>query len=630
MDNGRTFVNEDDLELEIVSEIVKGGEGLPTWWKSLFGRHWESLVLTGHLTKGSAGSEGLEMPIDGDKSQYNLPWQRCGHKSGDGPGPAWWAVDLGAIQSVREVVLYNRNDSHAERLQGVELYLGNDWFNYSRNTKIAQGVHVGRYSPLALGVPSSVGQYLFVVKETAPLTLCEIEVVVEVVDGLREEVFYFPQSTSLPVFAGREADLERVVTSVDYPQTKLAWPGLKQVTMFAARWSGSIVVLTSGSYTFSLTSDDGSRLSISSALIADNDGDHALKTVEGKKEMAEGAQLILLEYFNRLSDPCMAFKYKGADTFDKLIVVPDHVLKAPDNPATREFDSHVDEGIAEEIFYFDQKDANPDLSGRLPDLTRKVSAVSYDYGEGASYQPGRLWPGLTKATNFAARWSMRVYFQKPGEYHFSLSSADGSMLYLDHERIVDNGGLHALDTVEGSKTITSKGVHRVRVEYFSKDNDAACTLKYKGEDTGDAWALMAKDTNFTNDADVTLRLSNLDYDKLMQNASLPVLLEEGLDGGIDDAFPLTSGAKVKLSKGELNGYVLATVRLTPPADVTNILWNHSLDILMSDGLLELSRHLEEIPGIWQAAVGNIEIEKFDVSDDTPSSAVTASSFLAAF
>ena len=52
-------------------------------------------------------------------------------------------------------------------------------------------------------------------------------------------------------------------------------------------------------------------------------------------------------------------------------------------------------------------------------------------------------------------------------YHFYLSSDDGSMLYVDGEKLVDNNGLHGLEEVKGTKALAA-GYHRIRIEYFEK------------------------------------------------------------------------------------------------------------------------------------------------------------------
>jgi len=606
-DKGQTFLNSEDLELDVASD------GLPTWWTRQFGKHLERWLLTGHSTKGSIGSQGLQLPIS--ESSEVPPAQRCGHFAGDGQGRAWWGVDLGSVQSVREVILHNQNEAHPERLQGVDLFLGSHWDSFSDNAKIAQGITVGKNSPLPVAISSKVGQFLFVAKESGPLSLCKIAVVVEIVEGLREEIFYFPLSASMPGFrkiafaTGHQGDVDRAVASVNYAASTLAWPGLKQTTMFAARWSGYIVILTSGDYIFSLTSDDGSRLRINAVLVVDNGGEHSSKTVEGQKELGSAQHLIGIEYFQNVGSSCMQLKYKGSDTLDKLIVVPDRVLKAPGHP-TRS-DSSVTEGWTEEIFYFDQDDTSTRalataFDQRLPDMVRTVPSVNY-YN---MFKPGQLWSGFTRVRDFAVRWSTRMFFQTPGVYTFSIKSAGGSVFLLDHEEVVKNGGPHQLETKQGKKTITRRGRHRFRVDYFNEKEQAACVFKYKGPDTGNEWALVSMGASSSHNSQFTLRAVNLDYDKLVKNKGLADQLKRRLERGLMDGISLSPKAKATFSKGPVKGYAVATVRLTPPSDVTDVLWQRSLKSFKREGLFMIGRIVNKIPDIYLAASGAVELEEF--------------------
>jgi len=55
-------------------------------------------------------------------------------------------------------------------------------------------------------------------------------------------------------------------------------PGVVTNTNWSARWTGTLVPTTTGTYNLALTSDDGSRLYISNTLVIDNWGDHGDQT----------------------------------------------------------------------------------------------------------------------------------------------------------------------------------------------------------------------------------------------------------------------------------------------------------------------------------------------------------------
>jgi len=66
--------------------------------------------------------------------------------------------------------------------------------------------------------------------------------------------------------------------------------------VFSVQWSGYVHAERAGRYTFSLTSDDGSRLYIDGHLVVRNDGMHAAMTESGAIELDEGPHEVLLQY----------------------------------------------------------------------------------------------------------------------------------------------------------------------------------------------------------------------------------------------------------------------------------------------------------------------------------------------
>jgi hypothetical protein len=83
----------------------------------------------------------------------------------------------------------------------------------------------------------------------------------------------------------------------------------------------------------------------------------------------------------------------------------------------------------------------------------------------------RGFPGVTKRFEwFAIDYSGRFWAEKPGEYDFSLTSDDGSNLYIDGELVVENDGIHS--TQERSGTVhLSRGAHDIRVSYYQGPAD---------------------------------------------------------------------------------------------------------------------------------------------------------------
>jgi hypothetical protein len=76
------------------------------------------------------------------------------------------------------------------------------------------------------------------------------------------------------------------------------------------------------------------------------------------------------------------------------------------------------------------------------------------------------FPGVTDRFEwFAIRYTGAFRVETEGEYKFRLVSDDGSRLYIDGKKIIDNDGTHPSQSVSGSVSFNS-GVHDIEVDYF--------------------------------------------------------------------------------------------------------------------------------------------------------------------
>ena len=90
--------------------------------------------------------------------------------------------------------------------------------------------------------------------------------------------------------------------------------------------------------------------------------------------------------------------------------------------------------------------------------TNVLQVPARDFREG--------FPGVTDRVEwFVIEYNGRFWIEQAGDYDFSLSSDDGSRLYIDGKLVINNDGLHSIEERSGSATLKT-GVHRVRVSYF--------------------------------------------------------------------------------------------------------------------------------------------------------------------
>ena len=115
------------------------------------------------------------------------------------------------------------------------------------------------------------------------------------------------------------------------------------------------------------------------------------------------------------------------------------------------------------IYYLaEDTEVLPDFS-KLKPVEGSIYTTSLDV-EPRSFEEG--FPGITDRIEwFALVYTGKFGVKRGGEYMFTLLSDDGSRLYIDGKRVIDNDGIHGPGEAEA--TITLKpGVHNIRVEYF--------------------------------------------------------------------------------------------------------------------------------------------------------------------
>jgi len=314
---------------------------------------------------------------------------------------------------------------------------------------------------------------------------------------LRVEYFYLESGPSnVAALDGLTPDVVQVDTEINIPSTRDPWDGLTQADKFGAVWSGGIWIVAPGAYTFSLRSDDGSVLYIEGQKIIDNDGRHGMKEITGELDLTAGAHTLSVKYIENGGGAGVIMKYSGPDTEGELIVVPSSVLITPEGSApasvttttTTTTTSSVTTsstklqlsgqrgGLRVEYFYLE---SGPSNVAALDGLTPDVVQVDTEINIPSTRDP---WDGLTQADKFGAVWSGGIWIVAPGAYTFSLRSDDGSVLYIEGQKIIDNDGRHGMKEITGELDLTA-GAHTLSVKYIENGGGAGVIMKYSGPDT---------------------------------------------------------------------------------------------------------------------------------------------------
>lgn len=90
--------------------------------------------------------------------------------------------------------------------------------------------------------------------------------------------------------------------------------------------------------------------------------------------------------------------------------------------------------------------------------TNLLNIPKQDFREG--------FPGVTGRYEwFAIDYAATFWIEHPAEYRFSLTSDDGSRLYIDGHDVINNDGIHAAITKTGRRHL-KQGAHSIRVSYM--------------------------------------------------------------------------------------------------------------------------------------------------------------------
>jgi len=205
---------------------------------------------------------------------------------------------------------------------------------------------------------------------------------------------------------------------------------------FSARWTGSFPIVSPGTYTFSLTTDDGARLWIDGVLEIDKWFPQAATTYTKNVVLSSGTHIIKLEYYELTGVATVALSWGlagSAATFS-----------------------------AE---YFN----NVSLSG-APAVQRVDADVDFDWATGS--------PAPTIAPDyFSARWTAVIGLPTDGDYTFSVYVDDGVRLYLDGAIVLD-AWYPQPPTHHSVTRSVSSGAHELKMEYFEQTGVAVARLTW--------------------------------------------------------------------------------------------------------------------------------------------------------
>ena len=114
-----------------------------------------------------------------------------------------------------------------------------------------------------------------------------------------------------------------------------------------------------------------------------------------------------------------------------------------------------------------------DFSSKSPAKVTKVANINFT----ASYWAEFANSGAVH--NVGAKFSGYLYVPVEGNYKFTITSDDGSNLYINGAQVINNDGTHSFQQKSGTVNL-SAGFHPIRCNYFEAGGNHGCILQWEG------------------------------------------------------------------------------------------------------------------------------------------------------
>lgn len=266
------------------------------------------------------------------------------------------------------------------------------------------------------------------------------------------------QFTRIPTFAGA-VPVTNSGTGLTLDDTLGGGTGV-----YALEFTSWLAVPADGFYTFSLTSDDGSRLWIGDALVCDNDGVHGSQTVDGVIGLGAGAHPCRVEYLQAGGGAALSLNWSGPGFASRPVATSD--VNLPDTHQPAAIDANpAGNGIRWQLA--------PTHAGTVPGPPGELPVVASGIAAGIGLT------GVTGTTNYVLWFDGWLNAPATGTFAFSLTSDDGAIMRIGPELVIDNDGMHGPQTATGSIDL-AVGRHRVQVGYIQGGGGQTLSVTWSG------------------------------------------------------------------------------------------------------------------------------------------------------
>jgi hypothetical protein len=247
--------------------------------------------------------------------------------------------------------------------------------------------------------------------------------------------------------------------------------GKTPIDNFAWAFYGNLDVITAGTYTFCTTSSDGSDLYVDRTQVVDNDGLHGPREICGAIKLQSGLRTLFSPGFLRYGGAFMTATYQGPDTGNVMRYLRSDNQNAPKQPAASEWTLRMFKG--------NTLQSMADAMWQWLDYIGEKKVRDVYVRDNQDFM--RQMPGMP-SHDYAWIYYGTIAIVEQGVYSFCSTSDDGSFLFVDGVKLVNNDGLHGAYEKCGSTKLTT-GNHKVEIRGFNHHGGAYQTATYTGPDT---------------------------------------------------------------------------------------------------------------------------------------------------
>ena len=235
-------------------------------------------------------------------------------------------------------------------------------------------------------------------------------------------------------------------------QIDYVWGGSPAVGVnadqFSARWSGAVPV-DSGTYRFTVRSDDGARLWVSGQQIINQWQEQGSTTFTADIALNSGSVPVTLEYFDQGGTGAISLSWSKISSSTAV---------QPAQTTTQTITDWKGE-------YYN----NINLSGS-PVLTRNDTNLNFNWGSSSPL------PNVVNHDLFSVRWTRSVNLAR-GNYAFKMIGDDGVRVWVNDQLVVDHWTTARGEAISANVFVAG-GSTSIRVEYFELHGLAEARLEW--------------------------------------------------------------------------------------------------------------------------------------------------------